>query len=237
MRKILVLSPHMDDAVLSCCDYLLNKKNKKSEVKIITIFTNFKSEVITSDAKRYLKKSGHENIYDFEKERKKEDRNSLDFLGFKHEYWDFIDGGFRQFNKKNIYKNYNQLFSGRIHPKDKKIILKILEKLKKYKNDFDEILIPLGIGKHADHLIIKSCGEKVFNKNKINYYIDWPYAFKLKNWNLTQIFTILKNKKWITFTSKKKKKALQLYKSQVKLLFGKKPLFYPEIISNHDSRE
>lgn len=220
---------------LSCCDYLVNKKKENNNIKVITIFTSFKTNNLNKDAQYYLRKSLCKNTSQFEQMRKKEDINALDFLEFEYEHWDFIDGGFRENNRKLIYKSYRQLFSGKVSTKDKLLTKKILEKLKPYQNKFDEIIVPLGVGHHADHLIIKLCGEKIFDKNKIRYFVDWPYAFKFKRWDQEKIKSVLTSGKYITLTSRKKRKAIQCYQSQVKLLFGKKPMFYPELVLNKNT--
>lgn len=230
-KKILILSPHLDDVVLSCCNYALQKQTRGYLIKIITIFTDFKVSCLSIDAKIYLKKSGFNNVVDFSQARKNEDLAAMKFLGFEYEYWNLIDGCFRENHNEPIYKSNQHLFSGKIKKNDQKNIIKLIAKLKQinYK-EFTEILIPLGIGFHADHLITKFCAEQSFPFEKIKYYVDWPYAFNPKNWNLKKIKFVLRNERDIVWTNKKKYDALKKYRSQIRMLFPYYNFIYPELI-------
>ena len=43
-KEIVVISPHLDDAVVSCCDHILDWKKKGNRVRILTIFTAFQTD-------------------------------------------------------------------------------------------------------------------------------------------------------------------------------------------------
>lgn len=233
-KKILVLSPHLDDAVLSCADYCLKKKQEKFEIFVVSIFTKFnQSNYLSSDAISYMHSSGANKPEQFEKNRKKEDQKAMNFLSFSYTYLNFVDAGFRTNGNKPTYKTYKQLFSGQIAKTDLKLITKIKSKIKNFNKNYEEVLIPYGIGNHADHIITRKTAELVFDEKKIKYYLDQPYALKIKNWHLQPMLSIFKNQYTIRLTSNKKKKTLKLYKSQINILFGpmqQKILFIPELI-------
>ena len=78
-RDIVVLSPHLDDAVLDCCDHILMWKSFR--VKIATVFTVFSKETDTPWAGWYTKASGCSSIEELTRTRVREDEKAMVMLG------------------------------------------------------------------------------------------------------------------------------------------------------------
>lgn len=222
-KKILVLSPHLDDAVLSCGDYILDWKKQGHEVTVITIFTKFQDKYISKSARDSLKAGGFMNAKECERIRKEEDRNAMKLLDVPYQHLDFIDGWFRVLNNKPLYKDQT-LFSGKISSSDTQIIDSLGKKLSKY-IDFDQVYIPLGIGKHVDHVITKNVASEIFNKETIRYYCDQPYAQKIRNWNFRLIVSSIIRIASVLNMSLKKRTLLDCYPSQMSQLFSGHPKF------------
>lgn len=229
-KKILVLSPHLDDAVLSCCDHILDWIKEGGEVTIITIFTSFKNNFISKSAQEYINNSGFDSTEDFEKQRKKEDIEAMTRLRVKWKHLDFIDGWFRCMKNKSVYPDQD-LFKGKISPLDKLLLEQIRKALTEYKN-FDHIVIPFGIGNHVDHLLITKIVENIFEKRKLIYYLDNPYASNINNWTIVKLIKVLISKKSIKPISTTKKQILNNYKSQITLLFTKSINYKEYLISS-----
>ncbi len=225
-KRILVLSPHLDDAVLSCADHILEWKKQGYEINIVTIFTSFKSSQVSPFAKHYLESSGFSDVISFEKARKKEDINAMTALGVEWKHLNFIDGAFRTVGTKQLYTQ-TKLFSGQLNPSDLLLIPKLKKEFKNF--EFEFVLITLGIGRHVDHVLTKLFADKYFINLRKWYYVDWPYAQKWRNWSLPQIIEFLSHKKSFRLMSRTKLDLLRLYTSQFPLLFQKNPSF-PEII-------
>lgn len=233
MRKIAILSPHLDDAILSLTDHILLWQKKGMDITIITVFTIFSANTLSTDTSNYIHKSGFKSIKKFGSARKKEDADAMKFIGLSNKYihLDFIDGGFREKNSKPVYKSYAALFSGKV--KDDDSYLERLDvTLRKLLNEFSIVIAPLGIGNHADHIIVKNSAEKACGKKSLLFYAEYPYALYKKNWSIKKIFYHLFTPKTTISTSSKKRRILAAYSSQLPILF-QNSIQYKEIVYTH----
>lgn len=153
---IMILSPHFDDAVLSTSNTLLNHSG------IILLVTIFTKECDCSNLK------GDYICYGDQEKRKKEDNNMIKTLNQLNKnisiitvYLDLPDDIFR-----NIFQN-----------------LKINQILKKKITDLTNkfnpknILCPLGIGNHPDHILTYEVCSSIKSISKlIIFYCDYPYV-------------------------------------------------------------
>lgn len=215
------VSPHLDDAVLSC-GYLLEKlKEANKNILIITVFTKCTKVPPTPQAINFIEICGYDSGLHLFKNREKEDIEALKIFSAQHAFLGFTDAAWRLDRKRlPIYKTQKIQFSGRISMKDKHIINNIKQELKKYlqyKNSL--ILAPLGVGNHVDHVIINNIVRK-FKQNAI-FWEDFPYnrnkndVWKgIKRANAINIFTIKNSKNEL------KEKAIKKYKSQIKSIFS-----------------
>jgi hypothetical protein len=148
----LILSPHLDDALLSNCHFLTSYN---CCVIIATIFTKEINHKFTGDYGCYA------NL----KERKIEDNNAISNLKQMNKnikiitlYLNLPDHLFRSYNSNItnlIYEEFNNLNS---------------------KYLIDTVYCPLGIGDHPDHLLTYEMCKKIFDNDKIFYYLDYPYC-------------------------------------------------------------
>lgn len=214
---ILIVSPHMDDAVLSLGEHIIGWKSEGKKILVVTVFTKFIEKNIPDYSRNYMEKSGFYDVIDFENARKEEDINAMWSMGVDYKHWNFVDAGFR-----GIYKTREKLLSGKIKDKDliNKIRMKILE------IETDKIYLPYGVGGNVDHLIVKEAG-KIF-KN-ISYFMESPYLWQ--KLNFVRFLLKIKN---IKKPSIKKEKILKEYKSQFELL--KQNVWWPlsEIVVKND---
>jgi len=203
----------MDDAVLSAGNLLLSLVEKHTNVLIITIFTEFGKRPINWDAQKYIIKSGHCRISAFSNARKNEDICAMNMLGAKFKHLDFIDGGFRKNrNKTLLYPTYKKLFSGTINLYDKQLTKKIGCVLKPIIKKSDILYAPLGIGNHADHIVVNQAAQTL--PNKTYYWLDQPYASNLKEYKTTGYSEAFR-----VPHQKKKEDIIACYTSQVQLVF------------------
>ena len=228
MKKLAVLSPHLDDAVLGCGDHIFDWKKKKKGIRVVTIFTRFGSNNTINSIKNRLAETGFTSAQGQERLRKKEDQKAMEKLGITWQHLDFVDCSFRIHNNTAIYPNRESPFSGVISSYDSSLTKKLETKLRRFKN-FNKIAVPLAVGGNVDHVIVRKTAEKLFSPEKILYYIDYPYALILRNWTLENFFKLILKRKSIKPMSDEKRDMMNLYKSQIPLLFKSKPV-YPEII-------
>src|SRR4030042_3888140 len=156
MRPVFI-SPHLDDAILSAGNLLLDLVSQKEEVLIVTVFTNFGQGPISHESRKYILGSGFLTLKAFEKARIEEDKKAMVKLGVKYWHLPFIDAGFRLREKVSRWDNFlsfigvgkrfyypfhnrSSLFSGKIFLEEEKDLIKNIEKKVKEIVKKDDIL-------------------------------------------------------------------------------------------------
>ncbi|APE19912.1 MULTISPECIES: PIG-L deacetylase family protein [Streptomyces] len=187
---ILVLSPHLDDAVLSCGG-LLGWAGRRAPVTVATLFTEAAPPPYTLSARQYLKQTGAGDAEELFAERRAEDRRVLERLDVAIRHVGLVDGLFRRLPRPRpgtgrlarllpevaqVYPTYRlHLSRGRVSPHD-------AETLRLVAGTVDELLpgrsgglllAPLGVGGHADHVLVRTAAER--SGRPVVYYSDFPY--------------------------------------------------------------
>lgn len=238
-KTCLFLSPHLDDAILSCGGFINFLLKNGHQIWVVNIFTEGLSGKISQAARTHLSQSKFretESLNFFEM-RREEDKKAWSVLGLKPQNLSFIDASWRIGPQKNfLYKDEQRVFYGEISIADEELINKIKNKviaLTSHKKDRLNVFCPLGIGNHVDHLIARIATEAIFDK--IFYWEDVPYnnnrekrrAFFQLNKDYQKIFEYRDN-------FSKKKMMLENYSSQILSLFPsglnlKKEIFYKKL--------
>jgi LmbE family N-acetylglucosaminyl deacetylase len=213
--RYIFLSPHMDDAILSAGSFLIQLTGKNLPITVVTIFSEFGSLPISWDSRKYIFHSGFLRLSSFIKARKLEEDAVMKALNISSILLKFIDGGFRKTDSgKLIYQNHDELMNGTISINDVSLIHNIEKRLRVIIKRDDVLVAPLGVGGHADHLIVNKVS--LLFPNKILYWLDQPYARNLRL--IRPNFSGYKVKNTIR-KSRKKEKLVRLYKSQFSQLF------------------
>lgn len=206
-NNFIFLSPHFDDAVLSCGLLLDSLQKNKKNILVVTVFTKASKKPYSKDAKVFVYKSGYKDAEELFARREVENGNALRLFNAKYLHLDFTDAVFR---KNNYWENQ----------KLKKNLTQTINNIKTPPKTL--ILVPLGVGKHPDHLLINGLVKRM--KTPTIFWEDFPYntnpyfvkRFFRFNYKYREAF-ILKDSKNINKT-----KAIKMYKSQIGMLLGKK---------------
>lgn len=229
-KKIQVISPHFDDAVLSCAQHILDWQAEGYEVEVITVFTEFEASVLSEDSASFVKECGVKSLAAFRKLREREDTEAMKRLGVKKYKWlGFIDGGFREENGKPVYFTHDYLFAGKISDSSEWRD-RLTFQLKKAIDTDSTVVLPLGIGGHADHHIVKQSAEGFCSPKHLSWYMDVPYAFQLHNLESNLVTTLVSSRASWKWSSKSKLHAVEAYEAQVPILFPQGLWEYPEIV-------
>jgi LmbE family N-acetylglucosaminyl deacetylase len=184
---LIVLSPHLDDAVLSC-GALLAAAGRRLPVTVLTFFTEAGPPPYTLSARRYLKLAGSTDAYDLYASRRAEDREVLEQMGVSWHHLGLPDGQFRRKRgpaaqdrgqrlswPDHIYPTYRlHLASGRISRKDAATLHRVTEAIAEAVSTEPALLLaPLGIGGHVDHRLVRTAAER--SHSPVIYYSDFPY--------------------------------------------------------------
>ena len=124
MNKILLLSPHFDDAILSAGQLIAGRP----DAEVVTVFGGFPSERQVTD---YDVKCGFSDSGVAVVNRRVEDNNATALLSATSTHWELPDG---QYGQEVSVDEIKEL---------------IIEQLGK--EDYDYVLGPLGLG-HPDHI-------------------------------------------------------------------------------------
>ncbi|MEV4940771.1 PIG-L family deacetylase [Streptomyces zaomyceticus] len=187
---ILVLSPHLDDAVLSCGG-LLGWGGRRAPVTVASLFTEAAPPPHTLSARQYLKQTGTEDAEELYAERRAEDLRVLELLEVGWRHVGLVDGLFRRLPRPrpgttrlsgllpelaHVYPTYRlHLSRGRVSPYDEETLRAVGATIDALLpgTDCGLVLAPLGVGGHADHVLVRTAAERC--GRPVVYYSDFPY--------------------------------------------------------------
>ena len=147
---ICIISPHPDDAILSCGIRMQREIALGHEILILTIFSDSETAI----------------------ERKHEDRHALEKMGAKAFYLDEKDAPMRD----KRYKNIKEMVFGDFTSNDMACVTRIARKIEDfcYEHSVTEILFPLAAGMHIDHRISFEASRQI--SHPVRFYEERPYT-------------------------------------------------------------
>jgi LmbE family N-acetylglucosaminyl deacetylase len=229
-EQIVVVSPHLDDAALDCCEHIFAWKRSGIRVSILTVFTAFSARVLSPWARWYSGAADSGGLAEFERRRACEDLKAMNILGVSWNHLGFVAAGFRCNGGKTLYPDSEAICSGVISPEDM-VLLNELKRTIRPLKDRSWLVVPFGIGKHVDHILVRKAAEEVVKPVDLYYYLDYPYALTPWNWTASDVVKVLTARKSIRWMSKVKRRLLNVYSSQIPRVFPLVfPRTYPEII-------
>lgn len=164
---IVYLSPHLDDAVLSCAGRIAQESRTGLAVWIVTIFAGDPPEtaaLIGVDGETMPN-------------RRREDQHACALVGAACRHWPFPEAAYRRdpATGRPAYPELADLF-GALHPADEAWIDQVAARINQLP-PAARVLVPLGVGGHVDHAITRQAAERA-RGGELTYYEDFPYAQK-----------------------------------------------------------
>jgi LmbE family N-acetylglucosaminyl deacetylase len=174
MNKIIYLAPHLDDAVLSCGGIIWDQLRRHAQVEIWTIFAGDPGEGELSRFAQEIQQRWQTGPQS-QSARRAEDTLACERIGALPRQFSYPDCIYRNYpgtTRPLIEKNEDlfQPLTGLEQP----FIDKIIDALRLILPLESTLIIPLGIGNHIDHQIVRQIGE-VLNRSRF-YYADFPYS-------------------------------------------------------------
>lgn len=229
--EAIYLSPHLDDAALSCGGRIAAQVKQGKTVRVINLFAGVPH--LTDDQFSPYAQKQH-RTWDLKPReavlaRRAEDRAVLESLGAQIENWEYYDAIYREAERKFLYTDHQKLF-GPIHPAESALIDQITERLMTIQDTHPEVrfFAPLRVGGHVDHLITRACAVQLYQQGaSVAFYEDFPYVGR-SDWQdepttVEQAIAELPfpvKSQVIAIDVNVKIQALQGYKSQLMSLFG-----------------
>jgi hypothetical protein len=176
---VAVLSPHLDDAVLSC-GALLAHLAPRARITVVSVFTAAAPPPWSLPARRALRARGVRDAEEFFELRRAEDLEVLGSLGASAVHLGFADALFRRVNKgRPAYRTFRfDAARGRVAACDAGLAADVATRFAEIAagKGADVVLAPLGIGRHVDHLITRRAASYLGLRTV--YYSDFPYSRK-----------------------------------------------------------
>jgi LmbE family N-acetylglucosaminyl deacetylase len=176
----LVISPHLDDAVLSC-GALLAHLAPRHRVTVATVFTVAAPPPWSLPARRALRGLGLLDAEDLFAQRRAEDRDVLAGIGAEAVNLGFRDALFRRGRLGPAYPTYRlDAARGRVASCDTGLAAEVSARVGELARAREAAVVfaPLGVGRHVDHLITRQAARELSRPSRIVYYSDFPYSLK-----------------------------------------------------------
>lgn len=148
--RLCIVSPHLDDAVLSCGIRMQRAVAAGDDVLVLNIF----------------------NAGTNGPARKKEDQAALAVLGASGEYLGELDAP----DRDPRYKSEIELFHGDFADVPEEVVARVAARIEKFLTDqkIDAVFFPLAAGTHIDHRIAFAASRRLEGRD-VRYYEDRPY--------------------------------------------------------------
>ncbi|MBX7213212.1 MAG: PIG-L family deacetylase [Thermoflexales bacterium] len=174
----LYLGPHLDDIALSCGGRVFARGAAGVDVLAVTLCAgDTPPDLAASPAVRRVhdewRLSG--NPY---AARRREDRRACRHLGACCLQLPLLDAVYRRDAAGRML--YSRKFLGaRIKPYDQRHHARAVEAALRdlhAKHPQARVFVPLAIGGHVDHVVVRAAAERVFELRQLRYYEDFPYV-------------------------------------------------------------
>lgn len=173
-ERWLFISPHLDDAVLSCGGLIHQLTSNGTHCTNITITAGIPDKDTSSGLMDEVQ-SQWEMVDPIEavKARLLEDISANELLGSIPIHLNNLDLIYRM--DDHGHPLYNDIYLP-LHSSETNLHKTIANELASYINPADTVIFPLSIGDHIDHVIAYEASKQI--NAKVLYYIDVPYFFR-----------------------------------------------------------
>ncbi len=177
------LSPHPDDAVLSCGGRIWQQTQAGERVLVVTIFASAPAPdaPLSPFAQELHARWGHLDGADAR--RRAEDRAALALLGADVIHWPYADCIYRQTPDSHFPYASEEALWGEIHPGEASLVAELAARITALPlKDGGEgvVYAPLAAGHHVDHKIVRrAVSDPPASTDRgyaVVFYEDYPYA-------------------------------------------------------------
>ncbi|MGY1779808.1 PIG-L family deacetylase [Geodermatophilus sp. SYSU D01036] len=191
-QGVLVLSAHLDDAVLSC-GALLTSLARRTKVTVATLFTEAGPPPHSRAARAFLRQCTIGDAAELYAARQREDADVLAGLGVGHVHLGAPDALFRLRDVPPVVARAGRVIPelvhryptfrldidrGRVSRGDRALLDRLDAELRELAERIDAGLVlgPVGVGRHVDHLLTRALAERLPRPTVL--YADFPYVLR-----------------------------------------------------------
>ncbi|MDX1686422.1 MAG: PIG-L family deacetylase [Candidatus Promineifilaceae bacterium] len=173
---LLYLSPHLDDAVLSCGGQIYMHTEAGRSVLVVTFMAGEPRTDTRSTLAEYLHHNWGVTAETAVARRRAEDKAACRRLGADTLHLSVPDCIYRVHPESGqpLYTSDEALF-GEVDESEAYLIEELVGKMSRLPAA-GRILGPLGVGHHVDHQLTKKAAERHFGREHLVYYEDYPYV-------------------------------------------------------------
>jgi LmbE family N-acetylglucosaminyl deacetylase len=169
------LSPHLDDAALSCGGRIWQQAQAGAQVAVVTVFAGGPEpgHSLSPFAEAVHERWGHP--IEAALVRREEDRQALSILGAKAVHWPYLDCIYRKTVGGDFAYDSEQALWGEIHPEEASLVQALSVRIGTLPLlPEGTLFVPLGVGMHVDHRIVRQATEG--SEHPWVAFEDFPYA-------------------------------------------------------------
>ncbi|MSP14159.1 MAG: PIG-L family deacetylase [Chloroflexi bacterium] len=176
------ISPHLDDAILSCAGRIVREVAAGAQVCVINICAGAPDYSHLSAFAAELH-TVYGDPTDAVAQRIAEDRAVIEGLGARVMNWDYLDAVYRHEHGHWLYPDRDAIF-GPLHPADRILAGQIGERLAAFwrQHPHSTLFMPLGAGHHVDHLLARDAARWLLTTGlpgsdgrALRFYEEYPY--------------------------------------------------------------
>jgi LmbE family N-acetylglucosaminyl deacetylase len=173
--KAIYLSPHLDDAALSCGGQIYQETANRPPILIVTLMAG---EPTADGPLSEFAQELHQRwelARNAVQVRRAEDVVACQILKADYLHWSVPDCVYRSdpANGEPCYPTWESVITT-MHPADEVVVEWLTHYLRQLPAA-DQIYAPLTAGNHVDHRLTRLAAERVFG-DRLIYYEDYPYA-------------------------------------------------------------
>lgn len=233
LERVLVLSPHLDDAALSCCG-LVTELGELVDLQVVTICAGNPAPKPTwsqDDAREMARRDDPER--ELTSRRRGEDVGAMERLDVNYVHLGFEDAIYRRSptSGERIYQSSREKW---VAPRidDARHIEELFVVLRQMCRNMGRILLvaPMGIGFHMDHSICAHVAMRLENESvDLLFFEDFPYVIDPSVGKgiddspakaLARMEREPERRYFVPIDVERKARVLDEYESQIPLLFG-----------------
>jgi LmbE family N-acetylglucosaminyl deacetylase len=169
------LSPHLDDAALSCGGQIYQQGQAGQSVLIVSVTAGDPDPGDISPLAEELHESWQLSV-DVVAARRREDKAACAILGADYVHWDFLDCIYRRHpaSGEPLYSTEKHIF-GQFDLADSALVDRVAEHMSRLPRH-GAIYLPLTVGNHVDHQLVLLAARRWHGRETSFYYEDFPYV-------------------------------------------------------------
>jgi LmbE family N-acetylglucosaminyl deacetylase len=171
----LYLSPHLDDAALSCGGSIARATAAGDDVDVLTLFAGDEPAEAATPLVTRLFELWELPAGEVMRCRREEDRAACARLGARPSWGEELEAIHRRHPESGapLYPDLRSLF-GPPAAVEEALVERLAARLRRLA-PADRTVAPLAVGGHVDHRLLRTAAERVFGAD-LRYYEEFPYA-------------------------------------------------------------